>query len=286
MSNTKKAPILTNRVGIIELKAFASRFVKSEISIRAAGLSFYTILAIIPFFSLIFLILKSTGITTAWYLDLKTLLLSNFQAGENSMVLDALDRLTTKSAKNSWGWVGIFVLVYTLWGLVDRLSNSLDKIFDLNSEKPRLRLSFIKLFARRLLAILCLFVAIGFSIVVKNSVYISQALSVIPVQGNLFSSYALASWCMFFMAFFVLYYFFPKKPIPSRQALKASLIATVIFELSRYGFSQYSQQAFTVQRLYGTFSVIPLFILWIQINWMAILGSALFVQPVRKSGRK
>lgn len=73
---------------------------------------------------------------------------------------------------------------------------------------------------------------------------------------------------------------------PYFEAIRAALIVAPVFELAKFFVSLYNRYAFTTQKVYGAFAVVPLFIIWVQLAWMILLTGALLVRiPQNAAGK-
>lgn len=78
-------------------------------------------------------------------------------------------------------------------------------------------------------------------------------------------------WCWFCFLFYLL----PRKKIKIKNIALGSSIATVLFIISQKLFSYYISTFATYDLIYGVFSIIPIFFLWIYLNWQITLYSLL-----------
>lgn len=69
---------------------------------------------------------------------------------------------------------------------------------------------------------------------------------------------------------FVLYMAVPNTRVRVLPALIGAVVAAVFFELAKSGFSLYLRQE-PYKSLYGTLSILPLFLLWIYVLWLIVL---------------
>lgn len=69
----------------------------------------------------------------------------------------------------------------------------------------------------------------------------------------------------------LLYVLLPNTTVNIRPALIGALVAAVGWELAKWGFQLYVQNAVTYSVLYGTLGLIPLFLIWVYLSWLIIL---------------
>jgi membrane protein len=75
-------------------------------------------------------------------------------------------------------------------------------------------------------------------------------------------------------AFTLLYISLPNCSVPTKSAIKASVIATILFELARHAFALYVKSFASYALIYGALATVPIFLVWIYISWAIILFGA------------
>lgn len=75
-------------------------------------------------------------------------------------------------------------------------------------------------------------------------------------------------------AFTLAFVVVPNRRVTLRHAVAGAALATVMFELAKFGLALYLRNVPTYQQLYGTLAVIPIFLLWVYLSWISILLGA------------
>lgn len=63
----------------------------------------------------------------------------------------------------------------------------------------------------------------------------------------------------------------PNTRVQFRPAVLGAVVAAVLWEAGKWGFTQYLSYSTGYARFYGSLALIPLFLLWIYITWMIVL---------------
>jgi membrane protein len=270
------------------VKDIYRRWREAEIQTMSAVLAYHTLLAIIPTIGLAFLYLKKIGISRNWYELTRTFLLSQLDVSSDSTLIHYFDNITSTTHRASWSWLGLLILFYTSWNLINKFGQSLDKILHTAPDQSHIiTVGLIKLNAKRLLVMVLLPLALMLSLVVTQWIRKDSWMHFLIAIETVGPFVALPiAWGVDIVAFFLVYHFIPRSHIPYRQAFKAALIAGPLSEITKLIFGAYSKHMVVIHKIYGIFAAIPLFILWVQIAWMIILGSALFVRFSPKNGFK
>ena len=77
-----------------------------------------------------------------------------------------------------------------------------------------------------------------------------------------------------FVALTLLYCLIPNCAVRWRDGALGALIATIAIEILKVGFSFYIGVSSFYQTVYGALAIIPIFLLWMYISWMAVLLGA------------
>jgi len=84
----------------------------------------------------------------------------------------------------------------------------------------------------------------------------------------------LAPMAIEVVAFTAIYRVVPHRTIQWRHAFAGALLATLLFELVKWGIGVYLGSFGTYSKIYGTLAFLPIFLLWIFLSWTAVLLGA------------
>jgi membrane protein len=269
------------------LKKHWDNYNKLDVPLRAAAMSYHTILSIVPVLGLVFWYLQQIGVTGELAKALQDFILSHLNVGSGQSFLKLYDKLTSGVRGHTWGVVGIVVLVYTAYNLLIKMGDSIDAILRVSEVEWTFSKSFFAIFARRIIVLFGLPIAVIASSILGN----------LFKKGGILNKLIFGSehifplltkplpWIIDAVAFFILYQFVPKIRIPWREALRAALFITPVFELARWAFTFYTAKTIASYKIYGTFAAVPIFFIWVNIAWIIILSGTLFIRR-SKIGRK
>ncbi|MBX3410018.1 MAG: YihY family inner membrane protein [Phycisphaeraceae bacterium] len=71
--------------------------------------------------------------------------------------------------------------------------------------------------------------------------------------------------------FVIIYATVPNTRVHVVPALVGACIAATLWELGKWGFTEYVSYSATYSRLYGVIALLPLFLLWVYLTWMIVL---------------
>ena len=246
---------------------FLKKIQKDEILLNAQGLTFNTLLTLVPILGLIFSIgkilipqekvMEQIFINIAQYLTPEA----------TKKVMDTILGIIKKLETFPLGKFSIIAYFIMGLGLLSQIEGILNKIFE--SSKKRNFIQRITFFW------LCITI-IPFLFFLPISFH--------SYLGKFFNLSLLILITLFF---FLMYIYFPAKDVHKKEALIGALFSTTLWSLSSYFYSIYVKYAVGYSKIYGSLSAIPLFLIWIFINWLVfLLGAELVVLLEQKSWRR
>jgi membrane protein len=257
----KSAP-LTDLVRI-----FGMRFVEDRCIQIASSLTFTTLLALVPIITVALTMVSAFPVFESWIHHLQRFLMNN-------IVPESVSSITTYAAEFSANatqltTVGIAFIVLTALMLMVTIDSAFNVIW--RASRPRHLLQRVLVYWM-VLTVGPLFVGASLSL---TSYMIRLSLGLIdnpPGVGILlfrFTSLALTA-----IALALLYWTVPNRPVLKRDALVGGLAAGVCLEAMKQGFSFYVAHFATYELVYGAFAAIPVFLLWIYLSWLIVIGGA------------
>ncbi|MBK6982507.1 MAG: YihY family inner membrane protein [Betaproteobacteria bacterium] len=251
--------------------AFVFRRWREDRCLQIAGsLTFTTLLALVPLFTVVVVVLSALPFFEDAMVQVKVFLLLNLVpeiAGKIITVYmgqfaEAAGRLTSVSL------VALFVMAIAMLFTVDR---SLNVIWRVERHRP------LWLSVTGYVALLAFGPALmGLSLwasswvvtasldrLVMPSQLESFVLRAVPVAGTA-------------LAFFLVYRIIPNRHVPARHALAGGILAAVAFEFMKSAFAGYLRAVPAYRLVYGAFAALPIFMLWIYLSWLVVLFGAEF----------
>ncbi len=233
---------------------------------KAVALSFFTMMAFVPFIAVIFAIANYLGLGDY----LMDLIYKNFGHTE---VMDYLmtfaNNIIQSSQEGIYGIISFLVfgwMVIWLMICVERSFNTIWKV-----RKSRV------LWRRVIYYMLTLLTApFVILIILSVSLTIADGINIIGVSIPIMESVSgLLVWTIFgiFMALglSVVYMLIPNTKVRFFPALAAAAISSVAFTVVQYLYLETQVFVSRMNAVYGVFAAIPLFMVWLNIAWFIIL---------------
>lgn len=84
----------------------------------------------------------------------------------------------------------------------------------------------------------------------------------------------LTAFLLSSFGFTLLYTVMPHCDVSLKHSIPGGMIAAILFEFAKQGFTFYISWIPTYQLLYGALAAIPLFLIWLYVSWLIILFGA------------
>ena len=229
-----------------------------ELGYFAASLSFYTVFSIIPLFWVLFYVLNQFEGFASYYSAIRQFVLFNVMPVNTETVTSYMDAFLENSDK-----MGAVGLVYILLSSVMFFNNYqyvVDKIF--------IRANYSVLHAVRTYFVLALLMPATLTASFYTTDVIQKAVGQYSADLHLLS---LLSFGMIWVLFFILFKVSPNMRINYRIVLLVSFLVAGTWYVAKMAFVHYVISNQIYQSLYGSFSVMLFFLIWIYFSWYLVL---------------
>lgn len=263
--------------GVRQVEVFvltARSLVQENITLRAAALTYHTLLSIVPLLAVAFALFKAFGGLQRMEAPLKRLVVENLAMGRADEVGAWLDKFITNINAGAIAGVGVLVLFYSAVGLITNMERSLNQIW----AATRKRSWFVR-FAIYWCLITLTPPLVGYSITLTSSLESSAVtgavLGWLPFGlGKLLLS--LSSTVSVCVAFTLIYLVVPSAKVHVKSALSGGVVAGVLWNLGKYGFINLTAGSMKYSAVYGALGVLPLLMIWMYLSWLIVLFGATY----------
>jgi membrane protein len=239
----------------------------------AASLTYMTLFAIVPLITVTYAMFSIIPAFNMLGEKFQTIIFSNILPSNEQIVIKYLKDFSHQARKLTA--FGVVFLMASAYFMLKNIEKHFNDIWNVERERKGLS-NFLLYWAILSLGPLLLGLALG-----MNTYLISLRIFV----GN-YDSFDiidhLFEWLPWFLtaaAFTLLFVAVPNCKVNIRQAAVGGLLTTIAFELSKFGFGWMVTHS-SLKFIYGAFAVVPLFLLWINLSWMLILGGAVLVRSM------
>lgn len=258
------------KVGILSLQYFRyllARMTHDRVNVNAGYLAYITLLSIVPMLTVLLSILSSFAVFADVGIVIQNFIITNFVPASGDAVHGALLEFVANTGKmTAVGSVFLFIAALMLISNIDKNLNYIWRV----TEKRRAVLSFSMYWMVLTLGP----ILVGASIAATSYVTSLSLLQNEVVSGAFNTLIRKLPLILSFFAFFGLYLLVPNKKIHFSHAAAGSLVAALLFELSKKGFAAYITQFPSYQLIYGALAAIPILFVWVYLCWLIVLVGA------------
>ena len=247
-------------------------FIKDRVWIRAAALSYTTLFSVIPIMALVFSVAKGLGFSSLMEKFLFESIAENgADSGALNMVMEFINNFLNKYTQEGSGvfiGVGIIMLLWAVINLADGIESNMNLIWDV--KKPRS-------YFRKLTDYMAIFITFPIICILYAtvSIFMTTFYQNLGTDG-IFSSFLhicikLAPYALSGCIMTSLFLFIPNTKVKFKNALIPGMITGIIFQAFLYIYIQIQMSVSSYNAIYGSFAIIPMFMLWADISWSIIL---------------
>jgi membrane protein len=232
----------------------------------AGNLTYTTLLALVPTFTVAVAMLSSSPFFAAAITQLKAFLLLNLAPAVAAKVITVyMEDFAANAERLTWTGVALVLVVAVMLMLI--IDRSLNSIWRVRRRRPYWLLvpGYVAL-----LLVGPLLIGAGMA-ATTYVVSIPAGPGPFDMEPVAFRTLSLA---FAIVAFFLVYKLLPHRHVPWRHAVVGSVVAAVLFEAAKEVFAVYVKHATTYSLVYGAFAAVPLFLVWLELSWMVVLLGA------------
>ena len=261
--------------------ALLSRVRADQLDVVAAWLAYTTLLSLVPLVALVLVIASYAPGFAEIHAGFDQLLVK-YLLPEKAGTLIANYTLTFSSNATRFTVVGIGFLLVVVWAMFWAIEQAFNRIWRLTPDRR-----FMRRLGHYLLLLLIVPVVLGMGFAgVMWAISLSLGFfSELQVIRKFMSATVALGTLTAFMAW--LNYALPNCRVLMRYAFVGGAFSAFGIALLQWGFGVYLQKFSTYAAVYGAFSVVPVFLLWLYLCWLMVLvGCVVTAELSGASGRR
>lgn len=242
-------------------------FLDSNLQSRAAGLTYRTLLALVPALAILFAIARGFGFQNI----LRAQLFNYFPAQKEALqtAFTFVDSYLAHASEGIFVGIGIAMLLWTMISLMNNIESTFNSIWGVKYGRSIWRK--ITDYTSMLLILPVLMIcSSGLSLFMTNTLqsafdfeFMSPIISVLLELASM-----IVTW-LFFTAIFILV---PNTKVKFKNALIAGIFTGTGFLVLQWLFISGQMSVAKYNAIYGSFSLLPLLLIWMQFTWVIILS--------------
>jgi membrane protein len=257
------------------LSVSVAEFFKDQCMLRASALTFYTLMSIVPIFAVIFGVAKGFGLEKMLEKELME------QLAGQEQILERLLTFARNLLENTKGGVmagvGVAVMFWSAIKVMGQIESALNAMWEVR--RPRRWARKITDYLAMMIVSPILLLAAG-SITVFIRTHIgaaADAYGIIGMMGPLVVQVMklgplLLNWALLALIYLAM----PNTRVPWRAALAGGVFGGTLVTIVQTVYITFQIGVAKSNAIYGSFAALPLFLVWVQTSWTAVLFGAEF----------
>lgn len=265
---SKKIPLLKS-IGI----NFGSDLKGERITVSAGHLAYVSLLSLVPVIMVFFMIMSAFPAFEPIRAEFEQFIFSNFVPTSGDVVKNYVTKFVGNASSMGFASIlGLFVVALLLISNIDKTFNHLWKT---QVQRPIVHT----------ISIYWMVITLG-PILILLSLAVSSYLAGLATFADDYTPgfgtalLKLVPWASAVGAFMLLYMIVPNRPVRAKYALCGAIVATLLFELTKFGFALYVTNFPSYQVIYGALATIPILFVWVYLSWVVVLLGAVLTYSV------
>lgn len=253
-----------------------SAFFNSSLQTKSMALTYSTVLSIVPAFALLVVIGRGFGLQDMLQDQLYQFFPS--QGKGISTALKFVDSYLNSATQGVFVGVGIVVLLWTVVSLLSSIEDTFNSIWGV----VRSRTIYQKItdyIAICLMIPVLMICSSGVSIFMSGVVQAHLDLPFITPVVDF--SLELVPFVLCWLAFTLSYYLIPNTKVSFKYSAIAGVMAAIAFQVLQLLFLNGQIYVSKYNAIYGSFSFLPLMLIWLQLSWLVLLTGCMIAYSMQ-----
>jgi membrane protein len=256
---------------------FASRkFMADRCDSRAAILTYYSLLNVVPLLAVAFAVAKGFGLKKIIEKQIVQLAgQAGWQHEATNYLLKFSNNLLQQAKGGLIAGVGIVLLLYTVISILGRIEDSFNDIREIKTSRTLIR-KFSDYMALMILSPVLLVVSSSATVLVASKIQpVVEKLALLGVFSYVVLFILnLLPYVSIWVLLTMLYLIMPNARVPFRSAVIGGIAAGTITQIVQWVYIKFQIGVANYGAIYGSFAALPLFLVWLQMSWMIVLFGA------------
>ncbi len=250
-------------------------FQENNCPLHASALTFYSILSIVPVLAMAFGIAKGFGFERL----LERQIIEEFQGQQEVLtwVITFANRMLENTRGGLVAGLGVVVLFWSVVKVLSHIEHSFNAIWRVHETRSYWR-KFSDYQAIMLISPLLMIMSSSATVFINTQVaIITERVALLDYfSGAIFFGLKILPFCLIWFLFSFLYILIPNTRVKFSAGILAGVIAGTLYQLAQGAYIEFQVGVARHNAIYGSFTALPLFLVWLQISWLIVLFGAQF----------
>ncbi|MDP1519943.1 YihY family inner membrane protein [Porticoccus litoralis] len=249
------------------------RFANDGCRQSAAALTYMSLFAVVPLMTLMYSMFSLIPAFQGLGEQVQQLIFNNFVPQSGAEIQGYLSEFSSQARTLSVA--GAVILLITSYLMLTNIEHTFNNIWGTSGARRGLS-SFLLYWGILSLGPLLLGIGLMMRTYLVSFQLLVDEVDVLGITGLIFEYLpVIFTWAAFTLLFLAV----PNCRVSGRYATIGGLITTLLFELAKLGFGALiAHSSYTT--VYGAFAIVPIFLIWIYLMWIIVLGGAELVRSM------
>lgn len=239
-----------------------------QLTLRAMGLVYTSLLSLVPLLALGFSMLKAFGINDVLRPTLARFLAPLGQNAESiiNMIVGFVDNVQV----GVLGIVGLALLLYSVISLIQKVESGCNYIWQVHHPRSLSR-RFSDYLSVLIVGPLVIIAATSMTASVTSNTLIQHIAQIQPFGATLFVLGRLVPYLLYSAGFTFLFLFIPNTKVRLVPALFGGVFAGILWQTASLAFALFASSAGNVNAIYSSFAILIFLLIWLYVSWLIML---------------
>jgi len=244
---------------------------QGQLTLRAMGLVYTTLLSLVPLLALSFSVLKAFGV----YNQIRPMLLGFLDPlGEKGVeITERIIQFIENINVGVLGSVGLALLLYTAVSLAQKIEEAFNFIWHVSRARG-IGERFSRYLSALMVGPLLVFSAMGITATAASLGVVRDVLQVQAIGWLALQAGHLLPYVLVIGAFTFVYTFMPNTRVRLGPALAGGVVGGILWQSAGWAFALFAASSTRYAAIYSSFAILILFMLWLYLSWLILLFGA------------
>lgn len=253
-----------------------SVFLGDTLQVRAAALTYFTVLSLVPLLAFAFALLKGFGAYEILVQQTLRPYLRDFLSGNESLqtAVDQILGFVENTGVTSLGFIGLITLLYAATRLLRNIELALNEIWAVRSARETVQ-QLRDYLAIIVVTPICMMAGAGLTTAGQAFKIVRAAGETLGISKLLDQLIGVAGpLVVLFLGLLFLYTVMPYTRVRFISAVAGAAVGAVLWYAVLIVHVRFQVGVANYNALYSSFGAIPIFLAWLQISWLVVLAGA------------
>jgi membrane protein len=250
-------------------------FFDKELTSRAASLTYYTMLSIVPFLAFAFSLLKGFGIYRKLMQESLRPYLRQTFAGDQALLqgVDQTLAFVERTSVSGLSVIGVLFLMYTSVSMLSTVEASLNGIWEVRTARPLVR-KVTDYTTILVIGPLLGLAAVTITAAAQNSTLVAYLHRSLLIGDIVDVCMRLASAVLGCVGLVAVYLILPNARVRFSSAVFGGVVAGLLWQGALMLHVRFQVGVAKYNALYSGFAAVPIFLVWVYVSWTLVLVGA------------